>query len=111
MSIGPSLGAAAGVFGTPLAQTAGSEVDRARQSANGQALRAEVAEQADNAAGIGATDGEEHAANDRDADGRRLWERPLGGSHPGAAATAPDTEPHLSKDATGQSGQSLDLSG
>ena len=33
---------------------------------------------ASDASGIGSTDGEEHQTEERDADGRRLWEAPLG---------------------------------
>ena len=59
---------------------------------------------------IGATDGEEHATNERDADGRRLWEAPLGEK---TAAEGDETKPQerRSKDPHGECGNQLDLSG
>ena len=62
---------------------------------------------------IGETDGQEHGAAERDADGRRLWEKPLGKKGPPAAADDSAAMPPVpvSKDATGQSGIQLDLTG
>jgi hypothetical protein len=64
---------------------------------------------AESAAGIGET-GEDSEVSDRDADGRRLWEEQLGN----ASADGPEPTEHpeaLSKDATGDRGNQLDLSG
>jgi hypothetical protein len=110
-----------GFFGsiaaTPLSQSKGSDVDRAAQEANGQTGEASNATKAENAAGIGATDGEEHGPAERDADGRRIWEKSPGKKKPVAALPAAvpadldATPPPLSKDATGTSGNQLDLTG
>ena len=57
------------------------------------------------------TDGEDHEAAERDADGRRIWEdtrRKQGEDSPGTPA---EPETPRGKDTTGQSGTLLDLSG
>ena len=52
-----------------------AEVDRVKHEQSVKARETEVAQQAEQAEGIGVTH-EEAAAGDRDADGRRLWEFP-----------------------------------
>ena len=113
MSVGPLGGVLAGAAGTQLAQTKGSEVDRTGHEQRNQARAAAEAQRAENAAGIGATDGEEHSANERDADGRRLWEEPLGQQDTATQGgeTAEAEAPRLAPDPSGQSGSHLDLSG
>jgi len=110
MSIGPTAGIAASAAGSPLAQTQGSEKERASQDAAAGQRRVAFGEKADAAAGIGETDGEDHATGERDADGRRLWEAP-----PEADGEQADeettTEDRKSLDASGDSGALLDLSG
>jgi hypothetical protein len=77
-----------------------------------QQRQVDSGQRAQDAAGIGETDGEDHESEDRDADGRRLWED----SHAaekgqgGEADSEPGHAPR-SKDATGNSGNLLDLSG
>src|SRR5437016_4103766 len=88
MSVGP-MGFFGSVAATPLAQTQGSDVDRAAQETAGQGRQANNAAKAENAAGIGETDGQEHGAAERDADGRRLWEKPLGKKSPPTSPDAP----------------------
>ena len=112
MSIGPSGGVAGSVAGSPLAQTKGAESERAQQDAGSQQRRIESDQKADSAAGIGETDGEDHETADRDADGRRLWEPPPEDGD--AEQTEEQSDPsgqRQSKDASGQSGNLLDLSG
>jgi hypothetical protein len=112
MSVGPLGGIAANVAGTPLAQK-GSDVERTHHDASAQQRLVRNVERAEAAAGVGETDGENHETNERDADGRRLWEETPGkGNQPAdtAASTAP-TQTHLSRDASGQSGTRLDLNG
>jgi hypothetical protein len=110
-----------GFFGsiaaTPLSQSKGSDVDRAAQETNGQSGQASNDAKAESADGIGATDGEEHGAAERDADGRRISEKGPGKKKPVAAPPAvlpadlDGTPPPFSKDATGESGNQLDLTG
>ena len=108
MSLGPLGGIASSAAGSPLSQTKGSDVERAEQESASQARRVQADQQADSAAGIGEADGEDHETAERDADGRRLWEE---------APSAEQEPPHApadrpqAKDASGQSGNLLDLSG
>jgi hypothetical protein len=108
MSIGSLGGIANSVAGAPLAQTKGSEVDRAQQDANVQQRHVQNEAKADAAAGIGETDGQEQSSADRDADGRRPWEQ-LGQPTPESNSDEPPAA--RSRDASGQSGTQLDLSG
>jgi hypothetical protein len=110
MSIG-SLGFGAIGAGVPLAQTKGSDVDRAEVESSAQQRQVDHELKAEQAAGIGQADGEEHETEDRDADGRRLWER-MGKKKPAdePAASPIEEAPH-SRDATGQRGIELDLLG
>ena len=112
MSVGPLGGIASSAAGSPLAQTKGSDIERAEQDASNQQRRVRNEQKADSAAGIGETDGEDHEPADRDADGRRLWEMP-----PAGEETAADDEngvidgPRKGVDPTGDSGTQLDLTG
>src|SRR5213079_2741897 len=81
MSIGPLASLPASLAGQALAQTHGSEVERAAQETVAQQLRASGVKKAEAAAGVGATDAEGDEAHERDADGRRLWEDRLDLSH------------------------------
>lgn len=107
MSIGPTgmIGSAAG---SPLAQGQGSEVNRAQQDTADHARQNQLAEKAEDAAGVGQTE-EDEGASDRDADGRRLWEAPP--EAPEQEAEEPQGADPRSKDPTGQKGGQLDLSG
>ncbi len=107
MSVGP-LNPIAGFAGAPLAQTKGAEQDRARVDAARHEARVRDAAKAADAAGIAAADGEDKRAEDRDADGRRLWEFTERKSHD---EQHPAGEPPASVDPTGERGGELDLSG
>ena len=109
MSVGSLGGLAASAAGSPLAQSHGSEVDRARQDAATQQRKVLNDQKAEDAAGIGQTDGEDHETEDRDADGRRLWEETskLGEKETEAGVPAESR----AKDPTGEAGNLLDLSG
>ncbi len=109
MSVGPLGGLAASAAGSPLAQAHGSEVDRARQDAAAQQRKVHSDQKAEDAAGVGETDGDDHEAEDRDADGRRLWEESPGSRKDATDAASPD--PPRPKDPSGASGNLLDLSG
>ena len=101
MSVGPLTSAA----GLPFAQTKGAEVDRSHHDIVAQHRQVHHAQKAEAAAGIGQPDGEDHETADRDADGRLPWE-------PTEQEAADETlPPRQTKDATGQSGGLLDVSG
>lgn len=103
MSVGPSTFAASLAS---LSQARGSETERTQHDSAAKERQITSDRQAESAAGVGTTEGDE-AAGDRDADGRRLWERP-----PAPKPTEPNEEEASgTKDASGQCGSLLDLSG
>jgi hypothetical protein len=108
MSIG-SFGFAGIGPGTILAQPAG-DTDRAQHDSGAQQSQIHSDLKAEQAAGIGQTDGEDHETEDRDADGRRPWELPPKKKAGTSTEEATDEQPH-SKDPSGQRGNSLDLTG
>lgn len=63
-----------GAAGSAYAQRHAADADRASTDAAGAARGRQSQQAAESAAGIGETH-EESGAEDRDADGRRLWER------------------------------------
>ena len=69
-------------------------------------------EKAQEASGVGQTEQDE-AAGDRDADGRRPWERPPGTrpDESGTARSEPPPDQPFSVDPTGERGKQLDLLG
>jgi len=109
MSIGPLGGIVGSAAGSPLAQTQGSEPERAQQDAAAAQRRTDSDKKAEAAAGIGEANGEDHETEDRDADGRRLWEPPA--EENAETPERPTGPSRQSKDATGESGNLLDLSG
>ena len=102
-------GIAGSAAGAPLAQTKSADVERAHQDTAAGELRTQGEQRAETAAGIGEADGQNHETAERDADGRRLWERGVKPA-PSQNAEQPAEEPHV-KDPTGVSGNLLDLSG
>ncbi|MDP7018137.1 MAG: hypothetical protein QGG36_20200 [Pirellulaceae bacterium] len=110
MSVGP-LGMG-GVAGAPLAQTKGTDGDRNAQEANSQERQTKSAELAQSADSIGATDSQEQTS-DRDADGRRIIEKRARNQEEQTGDEAPrEKRPaRQSKDATGEKGNQLDLTG
>ncbi len=109
MSVGPLPSVAAGASGTTLAQAKGADLDRAQQESASHQRRIEAEQRAENAAGIGQADGEDHESSERDADGRRPWE--IGGRTRSPDAHADEPPTRLGKDPTGQAGTLLDLTG
>jgi hypothetical protein len=108
MSVGPLGGIIVSAAGTPAAQAKGSETERVAQDAVNQQRQAMTERLAEAAAGIGETDGNDHEANERDADGRSPWRFPAHGQD---HAGEPSSRTPASKDASGESGNQLDLSG
>lgn len=108
MSIG-SLGIVIGLAGTAGAQRA-SEIEQTPRESEAARARESV-QKAEQAAGIGQTQ-EDAEASDRDADGRRLWERPADGTKKGPVDPAADAAaPQRAKDPSGSCGTALDLVG
>ncbi len=107
MSVGP-MGMAGSAAGSVYAQGHGSDVERTQQDEANHTRQSQSSEKAEQASGVGQTE-EDEGANDRDADGRRLWEAPPEG--PSAAEEQPPGDQPRSKDPTGQAGGNLDLSG
>ena len=107
MSIG-SLGIVGSLVGTSLAQKA-AEVDKTQRDAADASRQNDATARAESAEGIGQTE-EDSRAGERDADGRRLWERNTKTKmEEDAAASTPATA--VAKDPDGISGGVLDLSG
>jgi hypothetical protein len=105
--LGGVLGSAAGA---PLSQTSGGETERTQRDTAVQQRQADTDARAERAAGIGTTD-EDQEATERDADGRRLWEAPPEKKSDAADEEQNAAQPRQSKDATGLSGNHLDLTG
>ena len=106
MNVGPAAGIAGSAAGAPLSQTKGSETERAGREAADQVRQADGQDRSEKAAGIGQTQ-EDAEANDRDADGRRLWED----ARRQQRQEEEQAQEHRAKDPTGASGNSLDLMG
>jgi hypothetical protein len=114
--VGPLGGIPASAAGAPLSQARGSDAERNAQDVNSSERKSKSADKAEMAAGIGQTE-EDQGTSERDADGRRLWEEPAGAE----AATeqeeqsSDETDPHsdrpTTKDARGQTGNQIDLTG
>jgi len=110
MSVGPLGGLGGSAAGSPLSQAKGSDVERAQQETGAQQRQVQSEKKAESASGIGETDGEDHETAERDADGRRLWEKSPEGHDPDDAGSAEADQPK-SRDVSGQSGNLIDLSG
>jgi hypothetical protein len=110
MSVGP-LGFFGSIATSPATQRT-SDSDRVAQDASRKQGEIKNEAQAEKAARIGETDGDEHSTNERDADGRRPWE--IGSRSKAQEETSQsDQLPPLrqSKDVSGTSGTQLDLTG
>ena len=106
MSVGP-LGFISSAAGAPLSAKA-SEADRAQRGAAEQQRRIQSVRSAAEAAGISETDGEQHQASERDADGRLPWQQ--------TSLAAEDQQPEVQPEQTplkppGETGNFLDLTG
>ncbi|MEW4453966.1 MULTISPECIES: hypothetical protein [Bremerella] len=103
MSVGP-MGAsfASSIAGTDLAQRNSSDVPAAQQATSNHSRKVDSTEKAEKAAGVGDPD-ESEKVSDRDADGRRAWERV---GHPEDES---EEEPELHDEATYDASQQKDL--
>jgi hypothetical protein len=109
MSMGFS-GITGSAAGTSLSQTSGSETERVRKDALTQNRQADAASKAERASGIGQTE-QDQETSERDADGRRFWESPQETAARDTEDSVTESPSRQSKDATGQSGTQLDLTG
>jgi hypothetical protein len=109
MSVG-SLGFFGSIAATPAAQRA-ADTDRVEQDTVRQQGETKSDLQAEKAAGIGETDGDEHDTNERDADGKRPWEIPAHGKKADGDQHSQALPQRQSKDVTGATGSQLDLTG
>ena len=109
MSIG-SLGVIGSLASTSVALAKGTDVEKVQRESTDQARQTDGEKKAESAAGIGETS-EDAQASERDADGRRMWERPEADAEPTAEEPAAAEAPPISKDPTGERGGVLDISG
>ena len=108
MSMGPMSGVVGSAAGAPSSQTSGSETERAQKDASAHQRLVDTDKKAADAAGIGQTE-EDQGTSERDADGRRFWEATEEKKQEQAADES--ETPRKAKDPTGNSGNSLDLTG
>lgn len=110
MSIG-SLGVVGGLASTPLTQRA-AEVEKTQRESADQVRETKSQQRAEQSAGIGQTE-EDSQAGERDADGRRPWERAAAAEKPAAEELPAHTvaSPVCAKDPSGACGGELDLLG
>lgn len=105
MSVGPT-GMMGNFAGTPLSQAKGTDTEKTQQDTANQSRQVAGDQSAESAQGIGEAEQDEQT-HERDADGRRLWEKPpKKGKHQQSGKDSP-----TSRDATGNRGNQLDLSG
>lgn len=107
MSIGPS-GITSSLAGSPQSQSRGTDVVRRQQEASNSARELHLDLKAESASGIGETEQDERTS-DRDADGRRVWERTPPRDDQSADLTGQDHSP--GPDTANEKGQHLDLNG
>ncbi len=96
---------AAGIAGSAQAQKQTSATDQASQDAAVHQRQTDSTERAVRSAGVGTTDEESQSSGDRDADGRRAWEWQMKNKSQERSVRDKSIDP------TGQTGNSLDLSG
>jgi hypothetical protein len=110
MTMVPLGGLLTSAAGAPLSQTVGSETERTQTDASTQRRIADADKHAEQSAGIGQTE-QDQETSERDADGRRLWEKPVDAKKAASLEHAAEIDTRQSKDPTGQSGTRLDLTG
>lgn len=109
MSIVPSS-FAAGFAGAIAARPAAPEAERVLETAKAHEKEQTVAEESERANGMGEAEGEQ-ATQDRDADGRLAYEFTEPKKKPISALEVNEQTGPLSRDATGDCGNLLDLQG
>jgi hypothetical protein len=110
MTMLPLSGIVSSAAGAPLSQTAGSETERAQKVSLTQGRLVDAQTMAEQASGIGQTN-EDQETSERDADGRRPWEFPAKRGNAATEGEPVESADRQSKDATGECGNQLDLTG
>jgi hypothetical protein len=110
MNIGATTGALGSAAGAPLSQTAGSETERTQKESAARERQIDGQSKSERASGIGQTH-EDSESNERDADGRRLWEAQDKKRKTLAAEQAQAELERKAKDPSGVAGNKLDLTG
>lgn len=110
MSVGPLGGVVGSAAGSPLSQTQGAAAERAKQDSSAQERGVEAELKTELASGIGTTE-EDQGTSERDADGRRLWERSPDGDPSGEGENLDDAESSKSGPPKEGTGERLDLIG
>jgi type II secretory pathway pseudopilin PulG len=103
------MGIVGGLAGTAVPQRA-AEADRVQRETTEQGRAAEASEQAENAAGIGQTE-EDAQTSERDADGRRLWEKQDRKPKKVEESAVGESRVPVPKDPSGACGGQVDLVG
>jgi len=96
---------ATGIAGSAQAQRQTSATDQASQDAAVHQRKTDSTERAVKAAGVGTNEEESQSAGERDADGRRAWEWNMKNKSQERSVRDKSIDP------SGQTGNSLDLSG
>jgi len=96
---------AAGVVGSAQAQKQTSATDQAAQDAAIHQRKTDSTQRAVKAAGFNSTEEESQTSEDRDADGRRAWEWNMKNKSQQQSVREKSIDP------SGQTGNSIDLSG
>lgn len=107
MNINPVAAGLAGAAASQQQAQATGDAARAQTDSSSQARQAATDLKAEMAAGIGQTDGEDHATSDRDADGRQVWHGRETEAQKEERQAAEDAA--RGRDATGAKGNTLDL--
>ena len=111
MSVGPLGGIIGSAAGSPLSQTQGAAAERAKQDAAVQERGVEADLKTELASGIGQTE-EDQGTSERDADGRRQWEKsPKEKEQEKQEEEAQQSQAPTKKPSTGETGERLDLIG
>src|SRR3954447_6508405 len=105
MSMGPLGGVVGSAAGTSLSQTAGAETERSQRDTAAQHRQMDGNERTERASGVGQTE-QDQESSERDADGRRLWERPAKHGKDGKEEPAGEDGSALSRQSKDPSGQS-----
>ncbi len=109
MNIGAATGALTSAAGAPQSQTAGAEAERTQKESSVQQRLADAQAKSEKASGIGQME-QDSEASERDADGRRLWEESANKKKEDASADQAEIQ-RQAKDASGLTGNTLDLTG